>query len=255
MMSLFGPLQYEFEAKLKHAVTISSAPAATLTKSSGMCLLQVSPIQIFIVRFWALIKSLRCQSTTVVSLFEGKEMACNTMPMASASISSLRCQKTPAITSSYHPRKKTEAVPCPQCGASYHLFSKNHRGTLNSKPHQMCIECYRSSRGKNREAGKTKDNQRSVGCSPKCHQLSRVLSDGFIEHHRACNPELAVYWPLRHSLFVENGVVMYNDRAVIPTNLRDSCLSILHSAHQGVSGMESRACSLILLSGMNGTIT
>ena len=45
----------------------------------------------------------------------------------------------------------------------------------------------------------------------------RSCPDGFNEHHIARNPELAVYWPLRHSLFVENGVIMYNDRAVIPT--------------------------------------
>ena len=99
----------------------------------------------------------------VVSLVEGKEMARNAMPMASASISLFQHQKNPAITSSYHPRKKTEAVPCPQCGAAYHLFSENCKGTLNSNRHQMCIECYRSSRGKNREAGKTKDNSEISG--------------------------------------------------------------------------------------------
>ena len=87
---------------------------------------------------------------------------------------------------------------------------------------------------------------------PVLSQLSRVLSDGFNEHHRARNPELAVYLTLHHSLFVENGVAMYNNRAVIPTNLWDSCLSILHSAHQGVSGMESRA---LFWPGMNGAIT
>ena len=91
---------------------------------------------------------------------------------------------------------------------------------------------------------------------PALGQLSRVLPDGFNDHHQARNPELAVYWPLRHSLFVEDGVIIYNDRAVIPSNLRDSCLStILHSAHQGVSGMESRARSLIFWPGMNDAIS
>ena len=116
-------------------------------------------------------KILEMPINSVVSLVEGKEMARNAMPMSSASISLFRRQKTPAITSSHQHRKKTEAIPCRQCGAAYHLFSENRRGTLNSKPHQMCIECYRSSRGKNREAGKTKDNP---GISGMFAQVSSI---------------------------------------------------------------------------------
>ena len=45
------------------------------------------------------------------------------------------------------------------------------------------------------------------------------------------------------------GVILYRDRVVVPPPLRD-VLRIVHSAHQGVSSMESRARSIVFWPGM-----
>ena len=42
-----------------------------------------------------------------------------------------------------------------------------------------------------------------------------------------------------------DGVFLYGERIVIPEGLRKQILSILHAAHQGVSGMLSRTCSAV----------
>ena len=58
-------------------------------------------------------------------------------------------------------------------------------------------------------------------------------------------------WNIRCSLYVaQDDVVMYGDRVVIPTSLRKRVLGILHSAHQGVSGMEAMAQLLLYWPGI-----
>ena len=54
----------------------------------------------------------------------------------------------------------------------------------------------------------------------------------------------------RDSLYISDGVVLYQDRAVIPSSLRRTILEGLHSAHQGVSSMQSRAQSIVFWPGM-----
>ena len=74
--------------------------------------------------------------------------------------------------------------------------------------------------------------------------------------------ELLPFWNVRNNLYVLEGVVLMNDYVVIPSHLRDTVtshqrdsnvrivvpqnlraevISTLHSAHQGVSGMNERA--------------
>ena len=53
--------------------------------------------------------------------------------------------------------------------------------------------------------------------------------------------ELRQFWRVRENLRVLDGVAMYGDRAIIPKGLRQEVLVVLHSAHQGVTGMTLRA--------------
>ena len=58
------------------------------------------------------------------------------------------------------------------------------------------------------------------------------------------------FWRYRDSLYESDGVILYDDRAVIPLNLRKQVLNHFHSAHQGVSSMELRARTLVFWPGM-----
>ena len=76
--------------------------------------------------------------------------------------------------------------------------------------------------------------------------LQDAIQKGFPDESRT---DLGQYWQYRHGLYESGGVVLYNDRAVIPPSLRGTVLETLHSAHQGVSTMGNRARSVVFWPG------
>ena len=68
----------------------------------------------------------------------------------------------------------------------------------------------------------------------KDHILSTLMTaiqEGFCGDY----PSLSEYVRYRDSLYIADGVVLYQDRVVVPLVLRQTVLSNLHSAHQGFS--------------------
>ena len=65
---------------------------------------------------------------------------------------------------------------------------------------------------------------------------------------------LRQYWRVRESLRVLDGVAMYGDRTIIPQGLRQEVLVVLHSAHQGVTGMTLRAERSVFWPGITNDI-
>ena len=85
--------------------------------------------------------------------------------------------------------------------------------------------------------------------------LLEAINNGFPDVYRSSNTEISPYWIYRDALYVSDGVIMYRDRVVVPTSLRPTVLQILHSAHQGVSSMESRARAIVFWPGMTEEIS
>ena len=84
--------------------------------------------------------------------------------------------------------------------------------------------------------------------------LLDTIQEGFPDDRRAANDDIAAFWTYRDSLNVTDRVILYRDRVVVPPSLGDKVLRILHSAHQGVSSMESRARSIVFWPGMTSDI-
>ena len=89
---------------------------------------------------------------------------------------------------------------------------------------------------------------------PTMRLLLDTIQEGFPDDRRAENDDIAAFWTYRDSLNVTDGVILYRDRVVVPPSLRDKVLRILHSAHQGVSSMESRARPIVFCPGMTNDI-
>ena len=90
---------------------------------------------------------------------------------------------------------------------------------------------------------------------PTLSSLATTIKRGFPFTIGELDDALAPYWNIRKSLVVSDGnVVWYNDRLVLPTTLRPKALEILHSAHQGVSGMEDRARDIVYWPGITNDI-
>ena len=59
------------------------------------------------------------------------------------------------------------------------------------------------------------------------------------------NPSLAPLWPICESIYAQGGVLLYQDRVVVPPSLRRRVLQHLHATHQGTSTMEQRARAIV----------
>lgn len=99
------------------------------------------------------------------------------------------------------------------------------------------------------------DIRLATASDPTMIALSNTIEDGFPEDRASLTPDLRPYHQFRDFLTTFDGVILYHDRVVIPPSLRDHVLQCLHSAHQGVTQMCSRAESSFFWPGMTPAIT
>ena len=85
-------------------------------------------------------------------------------------------------------------------------------------------------------------------------ELLQTIEDGFPEAKNDLPTDLRPYHQYRTSLSSFDGVALYCDRVIIPPLLRRRVLEALHSAHQGVTQMCSRADSSFFWPGMSPDI-
>ena len=71
--------------------------------------------------------------------------------------------------------------------------------------------------------------------------LQDVIEAGFPEHRHDLEPRLRAYWPCRKMLAVDDGLIVYGPRLLIPQSLRRETLERLHDGHQGIDRTIRRA--------------
>ena len=83
-------------------------------------------------------------------------------------------------------------------------------------------------------------------------KLQKKIEDGFqgIISQLDYAPGIREFFQFKNGLSTVDGVVLYNNRTVIPSPLRALILETLHSAHQGVSCVTSRAESSVFWPGI-----
>ena len=85
-------------------------------------------------------------------------------------------------------------------------------------------------------------------------ELLDLIEDEFSQPRNALRPTLRPYYQFRNDLSIVDGVALYRDRVVTPPSLRNDILNVLHSAHQGVTSMLSRAEATVFWSGITPSI-
>ena len=80
--------------------------------------------------------------------------------------------------------------------------------------------------------------------------LLETIEDGFPNSISDLPEDLRIYFPIRDHLSTVDGVILYNDRVLIPPSLRHNVLTTLHAAHQGTSTMLTRAESSVFWPGI-----
>ena len=84
--------------------------------------------------------------------------------------------------------------------------------------------------------------------------LSSQVSDGFPPEKKLLREELKMFWQFRDHLSQVDGVPLYKGRVVVPEQLRAAVLDVLHSAHQGVTGMLLRADTAVWWPGITAQV-
>ena len=85
---------------------------------------------------------------------------------------------------------------------------------------------------------------------PVLVQLKQAIIGSFQGEY----PLVSEYRRYSESLFIQDGAIMYQDRVIIPTVLRQIVLDSLHAAHQGASSMQARAQGIVFWPGMTRDI-
>ena len=84
--------------------------------------------------------------------------------------------------------------------------------------------------------------------------LVKTIIQGFPPSKDQLDANTQPYWNIREDLTCLEGVALYQKRIIVPKCLRPEILDSLHSAHQGVAGMKSRARASVYWPRINSAI-
>ena len=84
--------------------------------------------------------------------------------------------------------------------------------------------------------------------------LKGTILSGFPNQKSSLPEHLKVFWSVKDNLSVEDDLIVYGCRLLIPSTLRATMLSRLHEAHQGISRSQARARLTIYWPGIDQEI-
>ena len=86
------------------------------------------------------------------------------------------------------------------------------------------------------------------------HCLVETIESGMPDKRTSLPPSIRDHFPFCDQLSTVDGVSIYKDRIIVPPSLRKDILTALHSAHQGVTSMISRAETSVFWPGITSDI-
>ena len=81
-------------------------------------------------------------------------------------------------------------------------------------------------------------------------KLTYFILNGWPDMKTEVPPEIVVYFDMRDTLSIQDGIILKGERIVIPKSLRKDMKNRLHSAHMGLDSMMRRARQAIFWPGM-----
>ena len=140
----------------------------------------------------------------------------------------------------------------PECKPSVHMSSLSSIRTLDPCPNQTCVSFHQDS--DLIQSVTWRDVQLATNNDHSMLQLRLLIEEGAPDRREDWPEDTRHFFRFRSDLSSFDDVILYRDRVVIPHSLRDKVLQSLHSAHQGVSQMTSRAESSFFWPGMSPAI-
>ena len=85
-------------------------------------------------------------------------------------------------------------------------------------------------------------------------QLVKEITKLFPEEKTKLDERLRPFWNDGLKLTIANGIVMCNDRVVVPKEMQQGVLEVLHAAHQGLERAMQRARQTVYLQGKTNDV-
>ena len=82
---------------------------------------------------------------------------------------------------------------------------------------------------------------------PSLKELKDTIKSGWPETKSHTPASIQVYWNVRDELSEAKGVVLKNDRILIPSSIRKEMLQRIHQRHMGIEKSKRRARDVLLL--------
>lgn len=80
--------------------------------------------------------------------------------------------------------------------------------------------------------------------------LVETQRTGWPMHRKELDPSIHQYWPVRHTVAVQHGILLVSDRILIPESMRSQMLKKLYISHQGTQCTKAQVRKFMYWPGM-----
>ena len=98
------------------------------------------------------------------------------------------------------------------------------------------------------------DLREQAAHNPEYQKLQQIITQGFPDHRNQLPDSCRRYWNIREHLTVDDGMIVYGCRLLIPSSMRQQALANLHESHQGTVRTKERARLSIYWPGIDNDI-
>jgi hypothetical protein len=85
--------------------------------------------------------------------------------------------------------------------------------------------------------------------------LLAAIESGFSQPRQSLAHHIRQFWKIRHDLSVDDGLILFKNRLLIPQAARSNILKLLHAAHQGIVRTKRRARQSVFWPGISNEIS
>ena len=151
------------------------------------------------------------------------------------------------------PTNQPTASPDPQHPPTANPVSDPETGDLLAENMATCAEV-RALTSCTQESLRLTDLRQQAEGDHEYQQLKKYIYEGFPPHRNQLLEQCRRYWNLRNQLTIEDDLIVYGCRLLIPSAMRHSVLVQLHSAHQGSVRTRQRAKQVVYWPGIDNDI-
>ena len=104
------------------------------------------------------------------------------------------------------------------------------------------------------ESARLQNLRKQAAQDHEYQQLRETILKGFPDHKGMLPDSCKQYWQVRHHLTLDEDLIVYGCRLLIPSGMRREILEQLHASHQGVVRTKQRAGLTVYWPGLNNDI-